>query len=123
MLEAHSGHLTTGLEEPASEPGSARLQLNRAGWSELNRLAQDLTMPLPNLMAQAFNDLLLKHGRPPVVEAKPSGQEITSDSALTIYSSPLPLIWPGLMGAWYWHHAVTLPVLALWNGAARPCLR
>ncbi|WP_336492330.1 hypothetical protein [Methylobacterium nigriterrae] len=123
VLDTNSEYLSAGPEEPASEPGSARLQLNRAGWSELNRLAQDLRMPLPSLMAEAFNDVLLKHERPPVVEARASSEETGWDRTLTLDVAPPATLWPVLMGAWVWHQTVTLPLLALWSGSNRLGLR
>ena len=38
-----------------------QVRVNRAGWLEMSRLAQDLDMPLEELMVEAFNDVLAKH--------------------------------------------------------------
>ena len=69
---------------PAAEPASAdpiptagpadlktmQVRVNRAGWLEMSRLAQDRDMPLETLMVEAFNDVLTKHRKPPVVERR-----------------------------------------------------
>ncbi|ACK86470.1 hypothetical protein Mchl_5758 (plasmid) [Methylorubrum extorquens CM4] len=47
-----------------------QVRVNRAGWLEMTRLAQDLDIPLEALMVEAFNDALTKHGKPPVVERR-----------------------------------------------------
>ncbi|MFJ7441273.1 hypothetical protein ACIQW5_26925 [Methylorubrum thiocyanatum] len=58
---------------PAPAPTDLKtmqVRVNRAGWLEMTRLAQDLDMPLEALMVAAFNDALVKHGKPPVVERR-----------------------------------------------------
>lgn len=47
-----------------------QVRVNRAGWLEMSRLAQDRDMPLETLMVEAFNDVLTKHRKPPVVERR-----------------------------------------------------
>lgn len=47
-----------------------QVRVNRAGWLEMSRLAQDLDVPLETLMVEAFNDVLTKHRKPPVVERR-----------------------------------------------------
>ena len=47
-----------------------QVRVNRAGWLEMSRLAQDLDKPLEELMVEAFNDVLTKHRKPPVVERR-----------------------------------------------------
>lgn len=123
VIDANAGSLVAEPQEPLPEPDAAQLHLNRAGWSEMSRLAQDLGMPLRDLMAEAFNDVLLKHQRPPVVEARAPGQEVASDLTLMVHASLRPLVWPILMGAWYWHQAVTLPLAAIWGSEGCQRLR
>lgn len=58
---------------PAPSPADIKtmqVRVNRAGWLEMTRLAQDLDVPLEALMCEAFNDVLKKHGKPPVVERR-----------------------------------------------------
>lgn len=58
---------------PAPSPSDLKtmqVRVNRAGWLEMTRLAQDLDVPLEALMVEAFNDALVKHGKPPVVERR-----------------------------------------------------
>lgn len=60
-------------EPPAPGPSDLKtmqVRVNRAGWVEMSRLAQDLDIPLERLMVDAFNDILLKHRKPPVVERR-----------------------------------------------------
>lgn len=47
-----------------------QVRVNRSGWLEMSRLAQDLDVPLEELMVEAFNDVLTKHKKPPVVERR-----------------------------------------------------
>lgn len=47
-----------------------QVRVNRAGWLEMSRLAQDRDIPLETLMVEAFNDVLTKHKKPPVVERR-----------------------------------------------------
>ncbi|MBO1022985.1 hypothetical protein IPV08_23795 [Methylobacterium sp. SD274] len=47
-----------------------QVRVNRAGWLEMTRLAQDLDKPLETLMVEAFNDILVKHSKPPVAERR-----------------------------------------------------
>ena len=47
-----------------------QVRVNRAGWLEMSRLAQDRDVPLETLMVEAFNDVLTKHQKPPVVERR-----------------------------------------------------
>lgn len=62
-------------ERAAPAPGPSdiktmQVRVNRAGWLEMTRLAQDLDVPLEALMCEAFNDVLTKHRKPPVVERR-----------------------------------------------------
>ena len=55
----------------AVERGEIKLilaRVNPEGWRALRMLALELDMPLQSLCVDAFNDLLKKHGRRPVVE-------------------------------------------------------
>lgn len=54
----------------AADLKTMQVRVNRAGWLEMSRLAQDLDMPLETLMVEAFNDVLTKHRKPPVVERR-----------------------------------------------------
>jgi hypothetical protein len=61
------------VEPPAAGPSDLKtmqVRVNRAGWLEMSRLAQDRDVPLETLMVEAFNDVLLKHRKPPVVERR-----------------------------------------------------
>jgi len=63
----------TPAEPVAAGPSDLKtmqVRVNRAGWLEMSRLAQDRDMPLETLMVEAFNDVLLKHRKPPVVERR-----------------------------------------------------
>lgn len=60
-------------EPPSAGPSDLKtmqVRVNRAGWLEMSRLAQDRDMPLETLMVEAFNDVLTKHRKPPVVERR-----------------------------------------------------
>lgn len=60
-------------DPPAAGPSDLKtmqVRVNRAGWLEMSRLAQDRDMPLETLMVEAFNDVLSKHRKPPVVERR-----------------------------------------------------
>lgn len=107
----------------SSERDGAQIHLNRAGWSELSQLAQDLNVPFRDLMGEALNDVLIKHQRPPVVEAKPPGHELASDFTVMIGASLVPLAWPLLVSAWCWQQAMTLPLLAMGGGKGYRQLR
>ncbi len=54
----------------AADLKTMQVRVNRAGWLEMSRLAQDLDIPLETLMVEAFNDVLTKHRKPPVVERR-----------------------------------------------------
>src|SRR3954449_12019101 len=69
----------TGIEEGGeavqitatpSDIKTMQVRVNRVGWLEASRLAQDLDMPLEALMVEAMNDVLVKHGKPPVMERR-----------------------------------------------------
>ncbi|TGD93753.1 hypothetical protein EU555_33200 [Methylobacterium nonmethylotrophicum] len=47
-----------------------QVRINKRGWSTLRNLASDRDMPLEALMVEALNDVLLKHGQPPIVERR-----------------------------------------------------
>ncbi|NEU14948.1 hypothetical protein G3T14_23150 [Methylobacterium sp. BTF04] len=69
--EAEPG--TSQVEPPVAGPSDLKtmqVRVNRNGWLEMSRLAQDRDMPLETLMVEAFNDVLLKHRKPPVVERR-----------------------------------------------------
>ena len=71
QAEAEQGRAL--VETPASGPSDLKtmqVRVNRAGWLEMSRLAQDRDVPLETLMVEAFNDVLLKHRKPPVVERR-----------------------------------------------------
>ena len=62
------------VEPPTAGPSDLKtmqVRVNRAGWLEMSRLAQDRDVPLETLMVEAFNDVLTKHRKPPVVERRP----------------------------------------------------
>jgi hypothetical protein len=122
VLDASSGRLLGEAADPGPELRAAHLEVNRAGWSEMNRLAQDLGVSVQSLMAEACNDALLKYQRPPVVEADEPARRASSMPTLTLHAFAVPLAWPALMGAWYWHQVVVLPMLALWAGTKHPAV-
>ena len=65
--------VTREAEPPAAPPSDLKtmqVRVNRVGWVEMSRLAQDLDIPLERLMVDAFNDVLVKHRKPPVVERR-----------------------------------------------------
>ncbi|MCJ2034732.1 hypothetical protein [Methylobacterium sp. J-068] len=71
QAEPEQGHaqaepLAAGL----SDLKTMQVRVNRAGWLEMSRLAQDRDVPLETLMVEAFNDVLIKHRKPPVVERR-----------------------------------------------------
>lgn len=71
--EPADGETTREAEAPAAPPSDLKtmqVRVNRAGWVEMSRLAQDLDIPLERLMVDAFNDVLVKHRKPPVVERR-----------------------------------------------------
>lgn len=64
---------TSDTDPPQAGPADLKtmqVRVNRAGWLEMSRLAQDRDMPLETLMVEAFNDVLTKHKKPPVVERR-----------------------------------------------------
>lgn len=75
---ADTGDAGDAAEEFAGQPRAPspsdlktmQVRVNRAGWVEMSRLAQDLDIPLETLMVEAYNDVLVKHGKPPVVERR-----------------------------------------------------
>ena len=71
--EMTDGETTREADPPAAPPSDLKtmqVRVNRAGWVEMSRLAQDLDIPLERLMVDAFNDVLVKHRKPPVVERR-----------------------------------------------------
>lgn len=58
------------LQAGPTDLKTMQVRVNRAGWVEMSRLAQDLDIPLERLMVDAFNDVLVKHRKPPVVERR-----------------------------------------------------
>src|SRR6476620_6916379 len=83
VLDASSG-LFLGGGAPGPELRVAHLALNRAGWSEMNRVAHDLGISVESLMAEAFNDALLKYQRSPVVESREPAHNASSMPILTV---------------------------------------
>jgi hypothetical protein len=73
-------------------------------------------------MAEVCNDALLKYQRPPVVEVREPARTHSTMPTLTVDAFAVSLAWPALMGAWYWHYVVALPILALWGGAKHPAV-
>ncbi|TXN42371.1 hypothetical protein [Methylobacterium sp. WL7] len=71
--EATAPAETSEAEPPQAGPADLKtmqVRVNRAGWLEMSRLAQDRDIPLETLMVEAFNDVLTKHRKPPVVERR-----------------------------------------------------
>lgn len=71
--EAEAEPGTAQVEPPAAGPSDLKtmqVRVNRTGWLEMSRLAQDRDIPLETLMVEAFNDVLVKHRKPPVVERR-----------------------------------------------------
>jgi hypothetical protein len=60
----------TPSADPARDFKTAMMRINRAGWQELSRLSIDLDSTLEDLLIQAGNDLLRKHGRAGVIEKR-----------------------------------------------------
>lgn len=74
--EPQAEALATAPREVAPAPSTPsdlktmQVRVNRAGWLEMTRLAQDLDKPLETLMVEAFNDILVKHSKPPVAKRR-----------------------------------------------------
>ena len=49
---------------------TAMIRINPEGWRELRRLAIDLDTPLDDLLIEAANEMLQRHGRPALVEKR-----------------------------------------------------
>lgn len=52
---------------------TVQVRINRRGWAALRRLADEKDedgVSLESLMVEALNDVLLKHGQPPIVERR-----------------------------------------------------
>lgn len=67
------GQDATAAEKPAPGPSDLKtmqVRVNRAGWIEYSRLAQDLDITLEQLMVDAMNETLRRNGRPPVMERR-----------------------------------------------------
>ena len=96
-------------------PKLIHVGVNGPGWLEMTRLAQDLGTSVEDLMVASFNDALVKHGRPPVVERQETIREAAPDLGKASYPLPSPLIWPGFAGAWWWYQAVAAPALKAWS--------
>ena len=59
--------------KPAPGPSDLKtmqVRVNRAGWVEFSRLAQDLDITLEQLMVDAMNEALRRNGKPPVMERR-----------------------------------------------------
>jgi hypothetical protein len=106
---------TTEERGAVQPPKLIHVGVNGPGWLEMSRLAQDLGTSVEDLMVASFNDALVKHGRPPVVERQETIREAAPDSAKASYPLPSPLIWPGFAGAWWWYQAVAAPALKAWS--------
>lgn len=61
---------TAPASRAAVDIKTMQVRVNRSGWIEMTRLAQDLDIALESLMVEAFNDVLLKHRKPPLVERR-----------------------------------------------------
>lgn len=73
QADAPAATETSQAEPPQAGPADLKtmqVRVNRAGWLEMSRLAQDRDIPLETLMVEAFNDVLTKHRKPPVVERR-----------------------------------------------------
>jgi hypothetical protein len=99
-------------------PKLMQVGVNRPGWLEMTRLAQDLGTSVEDLMVASFNDALLKHGRPPVVEGQKTAPVPLADVSKVSSQPPSPLIWPGFAGAWWWYDVVAAPILRAWSNSA-----
>lgn len=66
-----------GLKRSGRPEGAKAVlvQMNREGWRALNDLSLDLDTSLQKLGVEAWNDLLVKHGRPAVI-VNPFGQRV-----------------------------------------------
>ena len=70
----------TGEQDaPKPAPGptdlkTMQVRVNRAGWVEFSRLAQDLDITLEQLMVDAMNETLRRNGKPPVMERRLPGR-------------------------------------------------
>lgn len=104
--------------EAAGAPRLLSVRVNGPGWLEISRLAQDLGKSIEDLTVESCNDVLLKYGRPPVVEGQQMGREGTPASGQATSMPSSLLFWPGLAGAWWWYQAVTAPVLKVWISRA-----
>jgi hypothetical protein len=45
-------------------------RMNRAGWQEFKKLSTDLDESMEDLIIQALNDLLIRHGRKAAIEKR-----------------------------------------------------
>ncbi|AWB26188.1 hypothetical protein DA075_35550 (plasmid) [Methylobacterium currus] len=64
--------------KPAPGPSDLKtmqVRVNRAGWVEFSRLAQDLDITLEQLMVDAMNEALRRNGKPPVMERRLPGKK------------------------------------------------
>ena len=97
-----SAHVDNEVEIHRASKFSAKqiyLSIKGAGWKEVSRLAQDLDKSIDALIAESLNDMLLKHGRPPVVEIQqPDHRDAGAPGGVSNANSSL-LIWPGFAGA------------------------
>lgn len=57
-------------QAPSRDFKTMMLRCNRKGWQEMSRLAIDEERNLEDLLIEACNDLLQKHGRPPIIEKR-----------------------------------------------------
>lgn len=46
------------------------MRINRAGWAELSHLSVEMDRALEDMMIEAANEFLTKHGKPPVIEKR-----------------------------------------------------
>ena len=61
---------TPSVKDPQRDLKTMMCRVNRAGWQEMSRLAIDTGANLEDLLIEACNELLRKHGRPPVIEKR-----------------------------------------------------
>jgi hypothetical protein len=106
---------TTEVIGVVHSPKLMHVCVNGPGWLQMSRLAQDLSTSLEDLMVASFNDALIKHGRPPVVERQETIREAAPDPSKPTHPFPSSLIWPGFAGAWWWYQVIAAPALRAWS--------
>ena len=96
-------------------PRLLEVRVNGPGWSEMNGLAWELGESVQVLMVEALNDVLMKHGRPPVVEAVLGEASASPAARATEFFSPF-FVWSPLADPWWWHRTFTVSLLSAWGG-------